>query len=276
LIKQVTPELSLPDRVEFNNTGLGPSYSHQVVEMRFPFFGNFDPPLNRITKSAQESLPITLHELGHAFFEQTLTTLFEGSPEVIWAFTTREDMLEGPASLEYIDRTKGNTRFSSLSSVKIQKKFSDLKTLGDAYNELFADAVVVFGSGNPKAIYESIHFPKVELEGQDYEKAFEISNRCRIYDVDHKLVDAESGLKEGDFYVILAPSRRFLWEKVYQKFYSSSSPQMPLGQMLQRILRASVASIAEVTQGYELATRQVSAADLNKSFIGKVKLEFGI
>ena len=264
-------DFTLPDRVFFFNHREGPMYRDGVIYSAFPFSRKFS--IGKLKKTARESLPIHLHELAHQIFKETIQEGYQDRPEVIWAFFMRDDPKGLDEALSLIQRTKGRTRFEGLSDQAIQEHFSKLSITGEAYNELFADTVPVFFTGNPDAMFTNIHFNQVAEQGNDVEKAFEKNHELRRFGLvngNWKLGSAG----DANSHDLFAETRSWIWQNLYQDYWLERHPDMPPGKILKRIMLTLVESFEEVTRNFEINGQERSISEMNQNLIRALRKNF--
>jgi len=267
LLKMLDDYFILPEQVYFFNHYKGPVYMDGVIAARIPFTETFS--IGKIKKTSSDSIPIHLHELTHQIFETTINNIYKNHPEVIWAFTSRVDMKgEGP-SIEFINNTKHLTRFKNISSKQINDYFFKIRNTAEGYNELFADSVPVFLTGNPDAIFKNIYFKQVAEQGSDVEVLLMKNRRLRKFEND--IIPFSS---TRDDHSVFYETRIWIWKNIYQDYYLLKHPNMPKGELLFKIFEAIIISLKSVTKNFSESGNNLNYVELNDNLIQTLKSEF--
>lgn len=272
LLNMVTGSMTLPASIFMVNGPFSPEYKDGLIKMRFPFY---ETAVNqkRLKKTPQESLAVPLHELGHQIFESSLHTWYARQPEVLWAFFSRADGIAAGDSLQFIQNTKGLTKYQNQTSEAIQEKFLEYGELATRYNELFADTLAVLSLKNPDAIYNSFHFKQLAGSADPLVRQFQESLQLRRFDRDHPMEDVQASMKNGP-HGVFAPARTFIWRKVYLDYHQVRHPEVPLGEVAARLAKSFVRSLQEITRNFEVPPDQLSDRDMNSHLIKTIHEEF--
>lgn len=270
LLAMVKGHMILPHEIFLINTGGSPRYKDGMITIEFPVFRYLGT--TKLKKSPQDSLGVNIHEVGHQIFEESIKKWYEKDPEIIWAFFTRVDGVAALDSLEFIKNSKALTKYKKESNSKIQERFLEYTIFGSPYNELFADTITVFSLQDPKAIYKSLYFEKLEKSGDEIDRKYNADHVFRRFDQDVVYNESLNGLDKGP-YNVFAPTRAFIWRHIFVN-YQKQHPEITRGELLARITKTIVRSFKGITKNFEVSPNDISGLQMNEHLQRELSAEF--
>lgn len=264
-----------PESVIFVDDGTLPvftdnPYGPSGISTRFPLYRDYST--GRKTKTAEESVALNLHEVTHQLLRDAIRSTYANQPEIQWAFFTRVDSQGEYASREMIEGTKAQTRFANETTDSLMERFGRYTNVADAYGELIADLGPSAHLGDPDAIFKSIHFEQAEST-DPYALAETRAEPLRRF-LYEPTEDQVAGSLNSDPYAVLSSTRKFLWERIVEPQIAAHPESQE--QLLIRVLKASVASLVEVTENFSKAPATIEVAEMNRNFRRHLETEFGV
>ncbi|RYZ75617.1 MAG: hypothetical protein EOP06_32180, partial [Proteobacteria bacterium] len=81
-VQFLAESLAVPTELFMANGPAGPSYSQGMITLAYPYYSGSE------TKTPEQSIPINLHEVAHAVFDESVHKYYSAKPELLWGFFT--------------------------------------------------------------------------------------------------------------------------------------------------------------------------------------------